>query len=959
MDESSRLEYPGVLATISPDQAVHVLNDRVKRINRVNVEIAEWLQERRRVEEQYVLGLRRLTQYKVPNAQSELGVFQGPWTRVIEDVEKVALSHHQFAENVERDVETPLRSFHLRKDVADMSTMSANLSTMAKTLDEAQRDNEKLGRKGAKVSVQKLADASAKLESATQQWESTAPYIFESLQALDESRINHLRDVLTQYQTNETDCAQRKLDASANTLSQLLEISTETEVLGFVDKVSSARERTPTQHSNRRSSIVETQTSPTPSNLGAASALGQSTATPTISYPPPSSDGPSVEPPPAPEPKLGESFPPPPTSPPHLSRPLTRHAESKLRRLGTILGGRRRQSIHPSMPSQKTGLSPFGRLGGKESHGVSPKGSYGNLKDSNRLGALSEAPDLPENEEDQFVDRSLHEGNTNGNGVVGLSENLMDSPVPQSTAIGVDESTQESSGATPPGESFNRSQIPATQASSSQPEQQLQQPPAPPAKDAEGYTIPAPVNDPISAAQREASGITNDEAEQLFRLNIQNKPIEEEDPQAKQAALSSVANSLKAGPAVRRTGTTRGRRDVRNTIYVPSPNVVPSGGAGSQLDFPMPPPSSHSATGATGAGSFGGSSIGGGSMGSPTFPPPNLSPRPTAVTALASENSVAGTSDTQSVRSGTSLGSLVHSRHPDMTAPGLNSSIIETVSVHYEGGELKTASISGEIAFVNNSSDSTKMTITAHETIRINDFASLDRIGPNRIFVQNTSADQPDQFSLDVSHLTKMTTAFSYRVFSPSDADPSSLGQHAPLELLPAWKPQGDKLGLLIQYRLNPSSVYRAPLTLHNVVLVATYEGRAAGAQTKPTGTHLKDRHLVYWRLGEVTLTPNTQKIVCRILGAEGIEPAPGHVEARWEYTVPAGEEGAAVGSPISISRLVEAKGKEPASANSNDDEDVDDDDDPFADADARSDLQSWVDVPLTKKLVSGKYEGK
>ncbi len=37
-----------------------------------------------------------------------------------------------------------------------------------------------------------------------------------------------------------------------------------------------------------------------------------------------------------------------------------------------------------------------------------------------------------------------------------------------------------------------------------------------------------------------------------------------------------------------------------------------------------------------------------------------------------------------------------------MTGPGLNSSIIETVSVLFEGGELKNAHVSGEIAFVNN-----------------------------------------------------------------------------------------------------------------------------------------------------------------------------------------------------------------------------------------------------------------
>lgn len=232
---------------------------------------------------------------------------------------------------------------------------------------------------------------------------------------------------------------------------------------------------------------------------------------------------------------------------------------------------------------------------------------------------------------------------------------------------------------------------------------------------------------------------------------------------------------------------------------------------------------------------------------------------------------------------------------------------------------------------------------TAYETIKINNFPRLEKIGPNRIFVQNATPDQPDQFSLDLSHINKTSTAFSYRVFSDS-SDPPSLAGYAPLQLKPVWKPQGDKLGLLLQYNLNPTCSLTGPVTLHNVVFVATYNGKASGAQTKPSGTHLKDKHLVYWRLGDVTLTADTQKIVCRILGADGVEPTPGHVEARWEYVAPA-EAGTttALASGISVSRL-DDKGKGKAK-----------NDDPFGD---EADKQTWLDVPLVSKLVSGKYEG-
>lgn len=173
------------------------------------------------------------------------------------------------------------------------------------------------------------------------------------------------------------------------------------------------------------------------------------------------------------------------------------------------------------------------------------------------------------------------------------------------------------------------------------------------------------------------------------------------------------------------------------------------------------------------------------------------------------------------------------------------------------------------------------------------------------------------------------------------------MGQHAPILLNPVWKPQDDKLGLLLQYQLNPASSFAAPVTLRNVILVAIYEGKATGAQTKPSGTHLKDKHLVYWRLGDVTLTSDTQKIVCRVTGADGVCPKPGHIEARWEYTAPGDE---VTGSGISISRLCDMSDKTKGKGLS--------DDDPFADAGSPA-AQTWVDVPVVRKLVSGKYEGK
>ena len=147
---------------------------------------------------------------------------------------------------------------------------------------------------------------------------------------------------------------------------------------------------------------------------------------------------------------------------------------------------------------------------------------------------------------------------------------------------------------------------------------------------------------------------------------------------------------------------------------------------------------------------------------------------------------------------------------------------------------------------------------------------------------------------------------------------------------------------------------------MSNVVIFATYDGaRASGAQSKPAGTHLKEKHVIYWRLGDVTLTSEWAKIVCRIIGEQNAEPKPAHIEARWEYNASASTAG--MGSGISISRLVESKGKGKAVDEA---EEQKEEEDPFADEATsppvtKDDNKNWVDVPLSCKLSSGKYEGR
>ncbi|KXJ88247.1 Muniscin C-terminal mu homology domain-domain-containing protein [Microdochium bolleyi] len=862
MDDLSRPEYPAMLANLQPGQAVTVLNDRVKRIAKVNTEIADWLQERRKVEEQYAQSLRKLTQFRVPNTQSELGSFHPQWDKILSATEAMANSHSTFASRIDKEVELPLRNFQQKKEMASMQTIQGNLTNMAKELEDAQHASEKLSKKGGKASAAKMDTAAAKLESASGQWESQAPFIFETLQALDESRMNHLRDVLTQYGTFEGEQAQRHQSEAEGVINSLLDYSTATEVATFASKTTMGKPKLEKRATSVRQNSTAGTTATT--NTSNTTSAADAPTTPTVHAPTPTPPAVSME-----DNRSEHSA---------LREPPT---ENKLRsRIGTMLG-RRRQSVHGGFGQLSPSKGPFGRTS-KSSHGpgLSPRTSSNNLSGSGHLGSLAESEDHDASRASEAREK-LSPQTTNGTGAGESSSAPQTNGKPASTDL------------------LDVSPPPGPPPSQKQPE-----------KDAEGFSVPAPANDPISAAEKEAAG---EEADQIFKLNIQNEPVADEDPEAKKAALSSVATSLAMGMPTRKTGTIRGRRDVRNTIYVPAPITHGSSSAST-----IPP--------------------------SPNFTA--LTSRSTGLSALNSEPSIAG-SDTQSIRSATSLGGIAHAKHPDMHEPGLNSSIIETVSATFEDGEIKSVKVNGEIAFSYKASEtnSTPMQIP----VRINNFPALEVIGPNRIFVTNDTPDQAERFMLDPSHLQKTSIGFSYRLHV--DIDPLAT-EHVPIILNPVWKPQGDKLGLLLQYKLNPTFKFADGATsvlIHNLVLFTTYEGVATGAQTKPSGTHLKDKHLVYWRLGDVTLAVggDWQKIVCRILGAPGVEPKPGAAEARWEVDLPAAASGHSQNF-ISVSQLEEGKGKEAA---------VIDEDDPFADAEPAE--GKWTDVPATRKMVSGKYEGK
>ena len=297
-------------------------------------------------------------------------------------------------------------------------------------------------------------------------------------------------------------------------------------------------------------------------------------------------------------------------------------------------------------------------------------------------------------------------------------------------------------------------------------------------------------------------------------------------------------------------------------------------------------------------------------------------------------------SDAQSIRSAHSVSTMASpgvAMHPHMHEAGLNASIIETVSATFENTQVVKATVIGELALQHNPSQTASP--SGAETIRLENFPVLEKVAPNPVFI-NQIPSKSGEYSVSLSQITRPSVAFKYQVH----LEEANLAAHAPISITPSWKIEGSVASVILTYAFNPAFVSptKRSVTLKNVVIVIPVEkAKTLTCQSRPLGIFAKDRSLVYWKLGEVTLdgyAEAPQKLLARF--STESEATPGKVEVRWEI---GGEAGAGLGSGLSLSQTV--GGKEEGGS------------DPFADeGTSTSAAGSWREVPVTRKIVSGKY---
>nr|POE96535.1 cytoskeletal protein syp1 [Quercus suber] len=766
---------------VEPSQAVDILQDRMRQVGKLNTAIADWLQ-------MPILGAytesSELSHYC--HTDRNHSVFSVSWDTLTDSTNTLADSHAALASKIEVDVELPLRNFVASsRGVTGLTTMQGNLRSMAKDVEAALAKVEKLGQKGDRVDSSKLADANHEVEETKAQWLSQAPYVFENLQEVDEARLNHLRDVLTQFETHEVDLVEKSRQTAEHCLNVLLQVETADEITTFALKAVASK---PRQERVSRSSAGPS----TPARGGTGSNM--------LAPIPSAQDGESI--------RSGSV---------HEDKKKNRF--SAIKRMGTIVSGRnKRESRIPDVMAQlpedsekKSRSSPFS-LGRRNQSKTKVPQLDTPLEEEPPMPSSSRRPSMAPQVGSEILE-------------------LHDEPEP-SYATNLPKRTSS----IPPHANGDTLNILNGAHSNSI----ISGPP----RDSEGYSVPPADVDPITAARQEANG-TEEIGAPVYNVNIRDAPVQDSGT-GSDAALATIANKL-GPPVVSRAGTVRGRRQAnRNSVIVGGPSIPeqpsvpvaafnqqpyastsqdntaarasPSTVEASTLDAPAPQTMQQSPAATLPPG--------------PTFPPsvgpaspfsPSAAFRPDSHSGVNSELSGA---DNRSIRSGRSLASVTSqgTKHPELSEIGLSSSIVETVNARFDSGKIFSSSVIGEVALAYHSSDSTPPASSA--TLRLDNFASLEKVAPNPAFIGTSSVAKEGEYVVDLSKLARTQVAFKYQVRT------TEAGSHAPLLLHPAFRIEANQASIIVSYSLNPSFELhgRDSLTLNNVAIGLTLEGAVATA---------------------------------------------------------------------------------------------------------------------------------
>lgn len=815
---SSSLIDPSHPVSTPPRRLLQTLKDHHANARASHNALAEYLKARASWENEVVAGLTKLRNKHLANGQGAPGIERALWDALTNEcAEEIRRAQARAAEIArEADAITLSGSGPLSNLAATVNDRESSASSALKSLEPAISRCEKAERKDP--SSAKAQQAQAELDDARQQLYGRAlPQLLEASQSLEHDRLEHLQAFGVRFGTARAEAAAAAQRENERRVAEALGRQVDEEVQAAVQRLAREAGQSVVATNGRDGGDAAPAAAAAPSTTNTAPSIS-SVSTPrrmqsirrgTLGS---TTDGPSS--PFATVPRGA--------SPGGASSSMASGAgggtvtkQSLTSTLRSKFG--RKSSKGPAATSDSSPAATNGRNGGRDRAGSTATGRSSSFRGGagGQTGAFETLNDVP----DDVVYESPRDALNRGRPDLAGGPSAPSAQAPSSSLV-----------------------------------------------DADGFSVP-PADAgraPWEQATVRSRNLLDDEDDEVAplggaagttsttgsapRFNLAPEPVvPRETEEEREAAIQKLQSTLGApvsassGPA-RRGTVGRGRRDVRNTTF------IPGGVAALAEDVPL----------ARAA------------QASPTSPTQQLNGNPRQT--VSRQDSMASSTTAQ----------------PAITiGSGLQAALTETINIVSKNGIVQRAQITGELSLT--ARDLEAAAGPLH--IRLDEFQQLEKVAPNPRFLSQVP-DRPGEYYLDSQMLSQASGSgrpllLKYQLHVPADR----AGDYAPLEIHPQWKCQPGDARLLLTYKANlEGRLKRAggSPTLTDVAFIASLAGPAVeNIQAKPAdGEWDASRHRMTWKVENVEMSAESALSAGRIMArfkTEGEEVGqPEGVIVRW-----------------------------------------------------------------------------
>ncbi|KAG7919762.1 hypothetical protein KL905_003627 [Ogataea polymorpha] len=302
-----------------------------------------------------------------------------------------------------------------------------------------------------------------------------------------------------------------------------------------------------------------------------------------------------------------------------------------------------------------------------------------------------------------------------------------------------------------------------------------------------------------------------------------------------------------------------------------------------------------------------------------------MAPNATGSTMLSRTNTGTG---------GLSSGQI---RHPNLTQPGLNASVVEIYNASFKDGEVTGCNVIGEVAF-SYLLDKSVQKIPSKIELQLSSSGALPSFITNPMFIQQNQ-QQPNHFTImDPSQIHLRTVGGLKYMLNSSKP---------PIVVHPIWKHEQSQSTVIIS--IKPSDellplLESGSIELANLMVSVSITGaQAASAATKPSGSFNREKNRVTWNL---TSTPfvfsashHEERLIARFMTNGVAREADAGIQLRFTINSETGAE--------LVSRLNTNIGIKALSDTA---------EDPFSSTDHIE--EEWSPVTTLQTIIAGSYSG-